>query len=29
MNKTTSKKIVVKGSNKEQPALGPCARFIG
>ena len=28
MKKTTSKKIVVKGSNKEQPALAPCTRYI-
>jgi hypothetical protein len=29
MNKTTSKKIVVKGSNKEQPSLIHCTRIVG
>jgi len=26
MNQTKTKKIVVKGKNKEQPALMPCGR---
>ena len=28
MKKTTSKKIVVKGSNKEHPALAPCTKYV-
>lgn len=29
MNQTKSKKIVVKGRNKGEPALVPCQRFVG
>ena len=29
MNKTTSKKIVVKGSNKERPAIIWCTTIVG
>jgi hypothetical protein len=28
MNETKSKKVVVKGKNKEQPALMPCGRIV-
>jgi hypothetical protein len=27
MNQTKSKKVVVKGKNKEQPVLMPCGRY--
>lgn len=29
MNQTKSKKVVVKGKNKEQAALSTCSRLIG
>jgi hypothetical protein len=29
MNQTKSTKIVIKGTNKGQPALKPCTRFVG
>jgi hypothetical protein len=29
MNKTVSKKIVVKGSNKERPAIIHCTHIVG
>ncbi len=29
MNQTKTKKVVVKGKNKEQPVLQPCTRAMG